>query len=327
MQGKLQNSLHAFFKTHNPFPNFQVAGCIFQTKNMNRIRRHILFGIHKDETGATITIKSPTDYRCCVYMCGFRCIDYDAMIEHGKAVHTNMRYRLSIDYSGWQFTCPVCCKGFPKQTSLISHKLGNKYYRCRGCQKYFRRNMYLTHSQECTARLKCRHCGQVMSSKNTLRKHLHQIHSVKNGFDAGATMHICSICGKQRTNIQQHMKSHAKKRIYKCSTCGEGFFKYAMLTLHKRTHQHQRDFPCRHGCAKRYKASGDRDRHEKSVHLGIKPFVCNLCPESFVRDRDLRLHQRKHTGMKLYPCSYCLASFDKVGEYEDHCMTCVESIE
>ncbi|XP_065088170.1 zinc finger protein 780B-like [Ochlerotatus camptorhynchus] len=299
----------------------KVFGCVFQTKDMDHMRRHIIHGTHKDPAGAIIGIKStgPDNYRCCVPRCDFRCFDYDAMIEHGKEAHVDRREHMSICHSDSQFTCPVCCKGFDQQISLYRHKHDKKKLRCRGCQKHFHRDMYFAHVAQCTEILKCYICDKVMNSKDTLQNHLSAIHSVRQKADAENNLHVCSICGKQVKKIKQHLKRHTNKRNWECSTCGARFKDRAILNNHERTHTNERNFPCRQGCDKRYKGQGDRDRHEKSVHLGIKPFVCVLCKESFVRDRDLRLHKRKHTGLKLYPCTYCSASFDKLSEFEEHC--------
>lgn len=36
-----------------------------------------------------------------------------------------------------------------------------------------------------------------------------------------------------------------------------------------------------------------------------KPFVCDTCPQSFMRDHDLKRHQRLHLARKGFLCKYC----------------------
>ncbi|XP_058820355.1 zinc finger protein 271-like isoform X2 [Topomyia yanbarensis] len=131
---------------------------------------------------------------------------------------------------------------------------------------------------------------------------------------------VCIICGKylSATGMLNHMLMHENKRAWKCSLCPMGFNNETMLRHHHRVHSGEKLFKCRHGCDNRYKGSGDRTRHEKLVHLGIKPFSCLTCSDSFVRKRDLQLHERKHTGRKLYACDFRGDDFDKLSEFKLH---------
>ncbi|XP_058820351.1 zinc finger protein 16-like [Topomyia yanbarensis] len=139
---------------------------------------------------------------------------------------------------------------------------------------------------------------------------------------------VCTICGKylSATGMLNHMLMHENKRAWKCSLCPLRFNTETMLRNHYRVHSGDKLFKCRHGCDNRYKGPGDRTRHEKLVHLGIKPFSCLTCSDSFVRKRDLQLHERKHTGRKLYPCDFCGDGFDKLSEFKLHKDKCSQHV-
>ena len=42
-----------------------------------------------------------------------------------------------------------------------------------------------------------------------------------------------------------------------------------------------------------------------------RPFKCDLCPQSFNRNHDLKRHKRIHLAVKPFPCSHCDKSFSR----------------
>ena len=42
-----------------------------------------------------------------------------------------------------------------------------------------------------------------------------------------------------------------------------------------------------------------------------RPFKCDVCPQSFNRNHDLKRHKRIHLAVKPYPCSHCDKSFSR----------------
>jgi hypothetical protein len=48
------------------------------------------------------------------------------------------------------------------------------------------------------------------------------------------------------------------------------------------------------------------------VQMGLdRPFKCDLCPQSFNRNHDLKRHKRIHLAVKPYPCGECEKSFSR----------------
>ncbi|XP_029719882.2 zinc finger protein 271 isoform X3 [Aedes albopictus] len=296
-----------------------VPGCAYRSKRKDRINAHILINVHRNAKGSKV-YPQPCNKQTPTYMC---CIcpthtetEYDKLIEHGRTLHEEKREYNRKTYVNRMFQCPVCLKGFDQRVTLVRHKQRIKRFFCTGCAKWFFNTEMMSHSTCAKPRkVKCELCDKLLSSEKTLESHLKNVHSANR---EETQRSVCFVCGKMVRNLQFHMSSHENKRSWECNICHARFNSFEVLTLHQRVHNGLRKYGCRHGCDKRYKASGDRDRHEKLVHLGITPFGCDLCESSFVRERDLRLHMRKHTGQKLYPCGQCKAGFNRKMDFEKH---------
>lgn len=42
-----------------------------------------------------------------------------------------------------------------------------------------------------------------------------------------------------------------------------------------------------------------------------RPFKCDVCPQSFNRNHDLKRHKRIHLAVKPFPCLHCDKSFSR----------------
>ncbi|KAG9239122.1 hypothetical protein BJ875DRAFT_243459 [Amylocarpus encephaloides] len=51
-----------------------------------------------------------------------------------------------------------------------------------------------------------------------------------------------------------------------------------------------------------------------------RPFKCDLCPQSFNRNHDLKRHKRIHLAVKPFPCGYCEKSFSRKDALKRHGM-------
>ncbi|XP_058840131.1 zinc finger protein 271-like [Topomyia yanbarensis] len=318
----------AFYKKKNLETHQKIYGqnitykcklycCAFQTRDIAKIKRHVLGSSHTSSDGESIFIRdwNANEFPCCVRHCDALFESYLSLMSHALMMHNEIREDNLIKHAKADFLCPACQKGYKTQFQLLKHQHRQQVV-CTGCEKYFRKSEMSEHLVQCPMRVKviCDKCGREFSGPKLLDRHKYTAHKERGDVKA----EVCSICGKMVLQLKAHMDIHNNKRPFQCNICPLSFKTRNLRMLHRRAHSDYRAYPCRQGCSKTYKSAGDRNRHEKLVHLNIKPFSCDVCQDSFIRDRDLRLHQRKHTGKKLYPCPSCAASYDKMCDLKEH---------
>ena len=56
----------------------------------------------------------------------------------------------------------------------------------------------------------------------------------------------------------------------------------------------------------------------KRMHIGVKPFKCDLCEKTFTQRTSLVKHIRIHTGLKPYECDICGKTFSQNSHVAQH---------
>ena len=98
--------------------------------------------------------------------------------------------------------------------------------------------------------LHCQVCNHTFQNKKVFNKHR----------NSNGCKRVCEYCGKvflrrQTCKYNTHIKTHTKQKDHQCTICGKYFYeKYYML------------------------------RHQRRVHEGERPYVCELCGVSFMWD-------------------------------------------
>ncbi|XP_030053553.1 oocyte zinc finger protein XlCOF6-like [Microcaecilia unicolor] len=111
----------------------------------------------------------------------------------------------------------------------------------------------------------------------------------------------------KKTNLQADGNLKAKRKLFKCKWCDEGFACRAELKGHIRIHSGERPFQCTE-CEKKFKFRSNLTSH-KRIHVGDRPIKCNDCGKCFTYRSQLKIHQRVHSGEKPFKCTECDKGF------------------
>uniref|UniRef100_A0A1I8JWA2 Protein krueppel n=1 Tax=Anopheles quadriannulatus TaxID=34691 RepID=A0A1I8JWA2_ANOQN len=128
--------------------------------------------------------------------------------------------------------------------------------------------------------------------------------------DKSALKHQCNECDKsflRRSNLVDHLRLHAKLKVFACDFCDKRFVQSGNLKSHMRTHTAERPYRCS-VCQKGFTQSSALKTH-MLAHTNTKPFACDVCDKAFVSSSDLCKHKLTHSAQKRYRCVICPERF------------------
>lgn len=215
-----------------------------------------------------------------------------------------------------------------QKTSYYSKKKNNGKFKCELCDSRFtHKNMLTLHAQKIHFGIKkgefdddpknkvekyiCDYCGSSYYSKYHLRIHLKEhVYPI-----------VCQFCSQRyrdEADLRVHLRNHGSG--YSCYECQVFFTDVSRYQNHiKRKHQKKTSFPCEM-CSpmKMFKRASDLKKHQY-IHLGIKPYKCD-CGKSFTHQTSLRHHKLTHNASseKLFVCSDCGMGFNYAGNLKVH---------
>ena len=209
--------------------------------------------------------------------------------------------------------CESCGKDFPTNKLLGQHVRfvheGKKDHQCIHCNKSFcfpkQLKMHIFCVHEDHPENKCEPCGKTFYYRTALEKHILITHE-------GRKDHICESCGKsfgEKNSLKHHVDKQHKGVRYMCESCGKSCKDKSWLKKHiSDVHEGQgKKFPCNR-CDEVFYTAIDMKRHRMAKHMD-----CEQCGKKFEGPNAagmLRCHIRSvHEGVRNYVCSTCGKAF------------------
>ncbi|KYM94727.1 Histone-lysine N-methyltransferase PRDM9 [Cyphomyrmex costatus] len=72
-------------------------------------------------------------------------------------------------------------------------------------------------------------------------------------------------------------------------------------------------------CDSTFDRASQLDYHHRSLHLGERSQICQICGKGFFRKADLRTHLNIHLGTNFYICEICGRKFSHISNLIRHC--------
>ncbi|XP_052798964.1 zinc finger protein 37 homolog isoform X2 [Mya arenaria] len=164
----------------------------------------------------------------------------------------------------------------------------------------------------------CYRCGQNMRTRARLNLHMASEHN-----EVSEVGILCKTCGKHIDfdhELDLHLLFICRKseRSFKCDTCSLSFLTETEMDQHPCTKIKRKPFFCtQQGCPFAGKCFKDLTEHV-TRHLGIKPFLCNICGRAFSAKKDLDRHSDIHNDSKTYKCRLCEVMFQSANSLKHH---------
>ncbi|XP_036317807.1 zinc finger protein 91-like isoform X1 [Rhagoletis pomonella] len=187
--------------------------------------------------------------------------------------------------------------------------------KCEECGKIMKRSSLKQHKQRHKPKpFLCQACPKTFMEFSALKNHELSHNGKRERFP-------CDICNQSFVTpytYKKHKLTHENNRkpIYQCSQCEKSFLQKNGLTNHELHHKGV-TIECQI-CQKRYVRQIDLDVHLRT-HSGESPFSCHLCEKSFIHKRILNRHMQNH-GYFSYKCLICGSKFSKYDQYHNHRM-------
>ena len=208
--------------------------------------------------------------------------------------------------------CSTCSRSFKKKKELIMHYCPNRpIFNCPRCKKSFfdeasLNKHVIVHGHEKV--FTCDKCSKEFPRKKLLNDHFC---SIKQYFHCN----LCPLKFCLEKTLIKHKKIHKEEPKYDCRTCNKKFFFAYELKKHK--NEHAKPHQCE-VCLKTFSTKWYFKAHE-SLCLGILPFQCSHCPESYALKDDLKKHKwNVHSIQKKYKCKICTIEFVSKSKLNEH---------
>lgn len=184
------------------------------------------------------------------------------------------------------FPCiePGCSRSFATRQKLASHANTHRGLQCSVCELKFRKRAQLEHHTASHSKERQRSATAKAKSRTYLRHLPAKQHKCEK----------CEECFPLRSDLVAHQRAQHPKQ-FPCHECGKTYRSPSALRSHV-SHIHlEIVVPCTvPGCGLTFSSTVALSQHRRVVHLGLRPFSCVKCGQTFAYKAILRRHCQVH---------------------------------
>ncbi|CAL7938320.1 unnamed protein product [Xylocopa violacea] len=180
-----------------------------------------------------------------------------------------------------------------------------------------------------TKKYKCDVCSKLYSQKSKLLTH-RLSHSGQQPFKCPS----CEKAYSSKSKLNAHMRLHTKTNVHSCKMCDKIFAYPSYLREHLKTHKQSNNnnsssnnnnsmgmeetkaFECV-SCKKTFRLLKNLRAHER-LHTGKDLMQCEICDKTFSQNYNLKIHLRTHKATRPHKCEYCNKCFVQKGNLAEH---------
>ena len=137
---------------------------------------------------------------------------------------------------------------------------------------------------------------------------------------------VCPVCDAGYINKKEfydHLSIHAGDVLLKHVEClknaNNELDRVPRVSIPKKIDETiLRPFKCQQ-CSLTFDRASQYDYHYRSIHLGEKSQLCEICGKGFFRKADLRTHLNIHLGTNVCICEICGRKFNHISNLIRHC--------
>ena len=291
---------------------FSCGYCKFTSNSTSSLKEHLQINHQKGKENTENNHDTTHEQAKSYLLKSKSLVDTKNLLQGDLATHHKHSYDLAPKKSADKvFRCAPCDKTFASKISLrthVRHIHGKPSYKCDNCSltfKYFKtlaNHKRIEHKMK-TEKLKCETCSKEFELSLYLRRHIKAMHEpvVKN-----VKCLSCPLLYVSKVDMMKHFRRiHEKTKNHKCESCNKMFHARSEVVAHmkdRHTEYSARKFVC-NICKRGYNNQREFDYHNKSVHLGIKEYKCELCDKSYVR-KEKGLFCSSVWRLRGYYCKY-----------------------
>jgi len=186
------------------------------------------------------------------------------------------------------FQCTVCLKPHTNKEALRRHSEMHReaIFKCDFCElKYNKAYRLKIHRRIHTGEkpYQCDQCERTFHSSNSRRAH-----EIREHIDKAGGPYHCDLCPKKMFTTTIELKTHIQRQHVN---------KVEIV---------KRDISCKE-CSKKFCNASDLEEHMRK-HTGDRPYTCSICPNAFISQRAVKVHElwhQKNTALINMMCEHC----------------------